>query len=224
MTRGRRPGARRARAQAESVGGEIRLARGEHALTLRHASRRAGVSPDTQRRVEAGDPGISITTLCAIGDAVGLDVVVRTYRGRGPSLRDSGQLGVIEIICGIAHSSWKAELEVRAGDHGEACDVGLFGPMEIIDAEVDRMVTDFQAQYRRNARKRDYLAERHQRPVRLVMVVEDTERNRTAIAPHAEFIATALPAESREILRSLRSGEALGRDGLLWIRRRQPPR
>jgi hypothetical protein len=55
------------------------------------------------------------------------------------------------------------------------------------------------------------------------MVVEDTERNRAAVAPHLAFIRTALPARSREILKSLRTGEPLGRDGLLWLRRRRPP-
>lgn len=224
MANAGRRGARRARAQAESVGAEIRVARGDHAMTLTKASRRAGVSPDTQRRVENGDPGISITTLCAVGDAVGLDVVVRIYQGRGPSLRDSGQLEVAEIVCSLAHPSLNAQLEVRAGDHGEACDVGFFGPIEIIATEVDRMMTDFQAQYRRNINKRNYLAARHQRPVRLVMVVEDIARNRAALVPHSDFIRTALPAGSREILKALRAGEPLGRDGLLWIRRRKPPR
>jgi transcriptional regulator with XRE-family HTH domain len=85
-------------------------------MTMARASRRAGVSPDTQRRVEEGDPGISIATLCAVGDAVGLDIVVRTYRGRGISLRDSGQLEVAEIVCGLAHRSLNPQLEVKAGD------------------------------------------------------------------------------------------------------------
>lgn len=218
-----RRGERRAQAQAESVGGAIRVARGERAMTLTSASRRAGVSPDTQRRVENGDPGISISTLCAVGDAVGVDVVVQTYQGRRPSLRDSGQLAVAEIVCGQTHPSLNAQLEVLAGDHGEACDIGLFGPIEIIATEIDRLITDFQAQYRRNVKKRDYLAARHQRPVRLVMAVEDTERNRAALAPHAALIRASLPAGSREILKALRTGEPLGRDGLLWIRRRKPP-
>ena len=219
----RRLGERRAHAQGETVGGEIKVARGEHGLTRAQASRRAGVSPDTQRRVEEGDPGVSITTLCAVGEAVGLDVVVRAYPGRGHSLRDTGQLAIAELVCGIADPSWKAALEVPAGDHGEACDIAFLGATEIIDTEIDRMILDFQAQYRRNSRKRAYLVERHQRPVRLVMVLEDTDRNRAAVAPHADFIKSALPAGSREILSALRNGAPLGRDGLLWIRRRQPP-
>ena len=219
----RRLGGRRAHVQGETVGGEIKVARGEHGLTRAQASRRAGVSPDTLRRVEAGDPGVSITTLCAVGEAVALDIVIRAYPGRGHSLRDTGQLAVAELLSAIANPSWKAALELPAGDHGEACDIGFFGSTEIIDTEIDRMILDFQAQYRRSNRKRSYLAERHQRPVRLVLAVEDTERNRAAVAPHADFIKAVLPAGSREILKALRSGVPLGRDGLLWIRRRKPP-
>lgn len=202
---------------------EVRAARAEHALTLEQVGRRAGVSPDTVRRVEAGEPGVRIDTLCAVGTAVSLDVVVRAYRSRPPSLRDSGQLKVAEVMCSIAHASWDRVLELRAGDHGEAADIGFFGPREIIDAEIDRLILDYQDQHRRNVQKRDYLAARHQRPVRLVMVIEDTVRNRTAIAPHLSLIRSALPAGSRDVLRALRTGEPLGRDGLLWIRRHRPP-
>lgn len=218
-----RLGGRRAQAQADSIGGEIKIGRGEHGLTRAHAARRAGVSPDTQRRVEEGDPGVSLATLCAVGEAAGLEVVVRGYRGRGHSLRDTGQMTIVELVCALAHPSWQADLEVRAGDHGEACDIGFYGPMEIINAEVERMILDFQAMHRRNARKRAYLAARHQRPVRLVIILEDTQRNRTAMALHASLISTAYPAASREVLHALRTGEPLRRDGLLWIRRRKPP-
>lgn len=215
---------KRSRAQSESVGSTIALSRADRAATREQISRRAGVSRDTVRRVEEGDPGVQLDTLCAVGSAVGLDVVVRAYPADPPSLRDSGQLQLAELICSLTHTSWTPELELAAGDHGEAADIGFFGAREIIDTEIDRLILDFQGQHRRNSRKREYLAARHQRPVRLVMVVEDTNRNRAAIAAHAAFVRTALPADSREVLRALRTGEPLGRDGLLWIRRRQPPR
>jgi transcriptional regulator with XRE-family HTH domain len=223
MTTRRLEAQRRARTQAEHIAAEVRAARAEHALTLEHVGRRAGVSPDTVRRVEAGEPGVRIDTLCAVGTAVSLDVVVRAYRSRPPSLRDSGQLEIAEIVCSVAHAAWDRVLELRAGDHGEAVDIGFLGRREIIDTEIDRLILDFQDQHRRNALKRDYLAARHQRPVRLVMVIEDTTRNRAAVAPHLPFITSALPAASREVLRALRTGEPLGRDGLLWIRRNRPP-
>ena len=214
---------RRARAQAAQAGREIAAARTEHDMSRAQAGRRARVSPDTQRRVEEGDPGVKIVTLCAVAEAVGLDIVIRIYRGRPPGLRDSGQMRVAERLLAIAHSSWEPRLELTAGDHGEAADIGLFGPSEIIDIEVDRLLSDFQDRYRRNSRKREWIGAHHERPVRLVMAVEDSPRNRKAIAPHAAFIRSVLPAGSREILEALRHGHPLGRDGLLWVRRRQPP-
>ncbi len=203
------------------MGREIRLARVEQAMTRVSASRRAGVSPDTERRVEVGEPGVSISTLCAVGQAVGIDIVLRAYRARPIGLRDSGQLSLAELIRGLATPHWTVAFESPAGDHGEACDVVLYGPLEIIDIEIDRRLVDFQAQYRRNVLKRDYLAARHQRPVRLVMAIEDTRRNRAALEPHAQLVAAAIPGTSRDVLRAIRTGRPLGADGLLWIRRRR---
>jgi transcriptional regulator with XRE-family HTH domain len=205
------------------AGAEILSARQEHGLTRRDVARRAGVSPDTERRAEEGDPGIQVNTLCSIGQAVGLDIVVNVYRGRPLPLRDTGQLEIARIVAGLLHASWEPRFEITAGDHGEAADLGLFGPTEIIDSEIDRILGDFQDRFRRNSQKRDWIAAHHQRPVRLVMIVEDTPRNRAAVAPHADLIRTALPADSRDVLRALRSGKPLGKDGLLWIRRRDPP-
>ena len=201
----------------------MRNARADRGLTLKQVARRAGISPDTARRVERGDPGAELDTLCAVGAAVGLDLVLQDYPANPPSLRDSGQLAVAQFLCSLAHASWKPQLEVSAGDHGEAIDVGFFGAGEIVDVEVDRLILDWQRQYRRNALKRDYLAAQHRRPVRLVMAIEDTIRNRNAVAPHLAVIRDVLPAGTREVLRALRSGEPLGRDGLIWIRRSRIP-
>ncbi len=215
-------GLQRARAQAEAIGQEIRLARIERGLRRSAASRRAGISADTQRRVELGDPSATMATLCVVAQAVGIDVVLRGYPGRGPSLRDTGQLGIAELIRAVAHPSWNVALEVPAGERGEAIDLVLFGSREIVAVEIDRMLVDFQAQYRRNVRKRDHLAGRHQRPVRLVMLIEDTRRNRAVHAAHATLLTSVLPAVSREVLQAVRTGRPLGRDGLAWIRRRRP--
>jgi transcriptional regulator with XRE-family HTH domain len=215
-----RSGIRRARDQAERAAVEIRLARATSGLSRRAAAARAGVSCDTERRVEFGDPHVGVDALCAVGTAVGLDIVIRAYPSRPSSLRDSGQLALARLVCDEAHAVWNAVLEVPAGDHGEATDIGLFGSQEILATEIERLMLDFQAQYRRGARKRDELARRHDRPVRFVLIVEDTRRNRAALAEHETFIRHSLPAGSREVLKALRTGQPLGRDGLLWLRRR----
>lgn len=221
--RNRRLGDRRARQQADRIGTEIALARASLCISLREVARRAGVSPESVRRVERGDPSVQLDTICAVAEAVGVDVVITGYPAAGVSLRDAGQLTIARIVCSAAHPSWQAQLEVPAGDHGEAIDLVFFGPREIIAAEIDRRLLNFQETHRRNIRKRDYLAARHQRPVRSVLITEDSRRNRQAVEPHLELIRRVLPAGSREILNAVRSGEPLGRDGLLWMRPYRPP-
>ena len=222
--RRRLAGVRRARRQSEAFGADVAMARAGMGLSLRMTGLRSGVSADAIRRVERGDPSVQLDTLCAIGEAVGLDVVLKGYSSGLPSLRDTGQLGIARLLCGLAHPGWKPRLEAPAGAHGEAVDIGFFGPLEILATEIDRLLLDFQDVHRRNVRKQQFLADHHQRPVRLVMVVQDSPRNRRAVEPHLELLRAVLPAGSREVLESLRSGEPLGRDGLLWIRPHRPPR
>lgn len=221
--RHRRLGQQRARRQAGLIAEEVRFARARIRATLREVGRRAGVSPETVRRIELGDASVEMSTLCAVAEAVGVDVVVKGYPASGFLMRDSGQLTIARMVCAIAHPAWHTELEVPAGDHGQAIDIGFFGSSEIIATEIDRLLLDWQEPHRRNVRKRDYLSARHQRPVRLVMVTEDTPRNRRAVEPHMDLIRAVLPAGSREILGALRAGQPLGRDGLLWIRPSRPP-
>lgn len=203
----------RARQQAARVGGEIKLGRSVLELSLADVARRAQVGRSTVARVEGGDTGVGLDTLCAVGTAVGLDIVVRAYPGRPPSLRDTGQLEVAEFICAQANSRWRPALEVRAGDNNESADLVFFGPDEIVHTEIERLALDFQSQYRAAARKREFLADQHARPVRLVVAVEDTRRNRAAVMRHEKLIRSELPAESRAILGALRAGSPLGRDG-----------
>jgi len=213
---------RRAAEQSAKIGSEVKLARVTLAMTGRQVADRAGVSSSTEARAELGDPNLTVGTMCAVAEAVGLDIVIRAYNGRAPSLRDSGQLASANQLQSWAHSSWQPDVELLIGPHGESIDVAFFGPSEIWALEIERMATDFQAQYRRADRKREALAALHQRPVRLVLAIEDTRRNRAALEPHLAFIRSIMPAGTREVLGCLRAGQPLGRDGLIWIRR--PPR
>jgi hypothetical protein len=187
-------------------------------MTVKQVAARAGVSWSTVFRVQAGHPGVSAETMCAVAEAVGLDLVLQAYPGRQPSLRDSGQLVIANRLLSQAHAAWQPTMELAIGEQGRAIDIVLSGPGEILACEIERLVVDFQAQYRRADAKRRALAAMHQRPVRLVIVVEDTRRNRRAVQGHPA-IQAALPAGSRDVFGSLRSGRALGRDGLLWLRR-----
>lgn len=208
---------------AAQVGSDIETSRLSLAMTIEEVARHAMVAPSTVVRVCNGDGGVHLDTLCAVADSVGLKISVKAFPGRQPSLRDSGQLRIAEYLVALAHPSLHPSLELPVGDpFGRAADLVFFGPEEIMHKEIERRLPDFQAPYRAATVKRDALQARHARPVRLVMVIEDTRRNRALVAPHAELIRTALPAASFDVLRSVRSGTPLGRDGLLWVRPWRP--
>lgn len=208
-----------AREAMANIGREVLLARTNAGLSRRAAARLAGLSPATVRSVELGKGSVRIGTACRVATAVGLKVWAKAFPVRRPSLRDTGQLRLAERLRSMAHAGLRVALEVPMGG-GRSIDVVVYGPEEIVAIEIYRLLADLQAQYRSAAGKREELAATHQRPVRLVLVVEDTRHNRTVWREHASLAAAMLPAGSREVLRSIRSGAPLGRDGLLWLRPR----
>lgn len=207
------------------IGEEVQTPRTALAASVEEVARRAEVAPSTVARVINGYAGVHLDTLCAVGAAVGLRINVKAFPAAAQTLRDSGQMRMAQYLVTQAHPSLRPALEVPVGDpFGRAADLIFYGPMEIVHHEIERRLPDFQAPYRAATLKRDALQSRHSRPVRLVLVIEDTRRNRALVAPHAELIRTALAATSASILRALRSGTPLGGDGLLWIRPwRSPP-
>jgi transcriptional regulator with XRE-family HTH domain len=201
------------------VEAELRTASAKLRLTKRELARRAGVSRSTLDRLKRGDPSMQVDTLAAILAAAGLDLVVQAYESSGISLRDTGQMEIAEAIRREAGAAWRAVTEIAAGPFGRSADLVLYGPEEVIHFEIERGAADFQAQQRSAKRKREALAAAEARPVRLVLAVEDTRGNRSALEPHAALVRSQHPAGSREIMAALRRGRLLGRDGLLWVRR-----
>lgn len=208
---------RRAREAILEIGREVALARANRGLTRRAAARLARVAPSTQRRIESGDPSVQLDTLARVTSAVGLKLWMRAYPLGGPSLRDSGQLAIASWVQAVVPSSTTVKLEAPVGE-GRAIDVVLFTAGEIVAIEIERLLVDFQAQFRAADAKRSALAAEHTRPVRLVMIVADTHRNRLAVSSHDTLIRSALPGGTRQVVAALRSGRSLGRDGLAWVR------
>ena len=199
---------------------ELQLARAASALTREQVARKAGVAPSTVQRLEAGSVDTGVATLADVMAAVGLDLVLNAYPGNQTRLRDSGQITLVDQLRRLASPYWTPRIEVIAGQHGKSADLVFYGADEILHLEIERRATDFQSQYRAAEGKREYLSGRSERPVRLVLVFEDTRRNRDALWPHAALIRAQLPANSRAVLKALKRGHPLGSDGLLWLRRR----
>lgn len=216
----RRGWERIAAAAAEAIGREVVLGRSNLGLSIAAAARLAGVSRDTQVRVEAGSASVGIDTACRVAAAIGLKIWVKVFPMASPSLRDTGQLRCAELLRNAASSKWKVAIEFGLGNLLSA-DVVLFGPLEIIHIEIERYLADWQAQYRAAASKRDLLGNMHTRPVRLVIAIEDTEHNRAAVRTHRQLVSSMLPAGTRTSMRAIRSGDPLGSDGIVWVRPRR---
>jgi DNA-binding XRE family transcriptional regulator len=212
-----------AREMAQRIGEEVMLSRVGLGLSNRAAARLAGVAPHTQEKVEAGDPTVQIDTACRVAAGVGLRTWGRTFPASEPSLRDTGQLETADWLKSIAHNSYASAVELALGNLRSA-DLVLLGPTEIIDVEIERLLEDFQLQTRIQREKREALAAMHQRPVRLVLAIADTDRNRRVVRPHGALIRAEFPAGTREVTAAIRSGKPLGRDGILWVRRRRADR
>lgn len=206
---------------------DLVAARAVAGLSQGQVARRAGVSQALVSQVERGRtvPGLSV--MYRLAAATGHDLSLRLFPADGVRLRDSGQLRVAEEIRAIAHPGWQLRLEVpvAALPDRRAADIVLTGPSESVEIEIERGLLDLQAQLRSGQLKRTALAERIGRDVRLVIALPDTRRNRAAVEQHRRLLDTALPVASRSIWVSLRSGEPIGGDGLLWVRiRARTPR
>jgi transcriptional regulator with XRE-family HTH domain len=211
---------RRASAQAGGLADELRAARGALGLSRAAVAKAAGVARSTVERAESGDAHLTVVALTGIMAAVGLDLSIRVFPGEHSRIRDSRHATYVAALEALAVPHRRARIEVAAGEHGRSADLVLYGADEVIHVEVERRITDLQAQLRNAFRKREALVGRTDRAVRLVIAVPDTRSNRDVLRPHIGLLAAQLPGSTRDVLRALRTGENLGRDAMAWLRPR----
>ncbi|HJP70736.1 MAG TPA: helix-turn-helix transcriptional regulator [Candidatus Limnocylindria bacterium] len=202
------------------VGNDIKLLRLSSGQTQRQISARAGIAQSFESAIERGIQPASMEVLASLAAAGGGRLVVRVSPGDGISLRDSGQLEVVQLIAGECHRRWRKTVERAVGRPPDrrAADLVVEIAEEVDMIEVERAWVDHQAQYRPLQLKRQALAEELGRRVNLIIGLLDTDRSRSAMAGYEAVIRDTLPVSSRRIWSSLRSGEPIGGDGILWIR------
>lgn len=203
-------------------GRELRIA--AEGLPQREIARRAGLSQSTVSRIMGGRLVPSVDLMVRLAVAVGHRFTFKLYPQDGVGLRDSGQMSLAEVVRSEAHAIWHIQLEVpiAAWPDRRAGDMLLEQPRESDLIEIERGFYDFQAQLRRAQLKRTALAERLGRRVNLLIGVPDTTSARRNLAPHQLLIRSAMPVTSRRAWSAIRSGEPVGGDALIWIRRRPP--
>lgn len=202
------------------TGREVRLARVQLGMSQQSVATRARISQSTLSRIELGTYSTDVATLARISAAVGTRLSVQLYPTERVRLRDSGQLGIAQALTSLAHPDWRPSLELPVAPPPDmrAADLVFTSPLEVLHLEIERNLVDLQAQLRAGLLKREALAQRYQEPVRFVLVLPDTTRLRRLVDSQSALISTALPRNSRQTAAALRGGEALGADGLLWVR------
>lgn len=219
----RRPseiGALRAADIRRWVGRDLRILRVTTAQSQRRMASRCGISQSFESQVERGIGNASLEVLAALAEAGGGKLVVRIVPGDGVSLRDSGQLEIVQLISTECHDRWRRIVEMPVGEASDrrAADLVVQLPEEVNLVEVERAWVDHQAQYRNLQLKRTALSQQLGRPVNLIIALVDTERTRRALTGFEAIIRETLPVPSRRIWACLRSGTPIGGDGILWVR------
>jgi hypothetical protein len=180
----------------------------------------AGLSQSMVAAAERGVPGISLDARCRMVAACGHELSLKLYPVSTIGLRDSGQLALAEKIGNVASSScWRCRFEVPTGPGPmHAADILLENEQQVVQIEVERALVDFQAQWRAANLKRESLAGRLGRDVRLVVAVPDTSTVRRMLEQHADLISRAMPMNSKGIWLALRGCLVLDGDGLVFVR------
>jgi len=209
--------------QLARFGLEIRTARVSSGISQQELAHRSGVSQGFISMVERGrrTPGLEVANRLAA--ACGLQLWLRLFPGDGVTLRDSGQLAMATAIVNAAHADYRCRSEVPIGIPGDrrAHDLVMELPTETLALELERGFADLQAQIRAAQLKRDALAARTDRPVRLVIAAPDTRAIRRMLRDHAALLVNTFGVPSRAIWRSIRTGRPIGADGILLVPNRR---
>lgn len=219
----RRPvdvGTLRARELRRWVGRDLRIMRVTGGSPQRRVAARSGISQPFLSVVERGGGGASLEVLSTLAEAVGGRLSIRVIPGDGVSLRDSGQLHIVQLIARQCHPRWRHEIERPVADPPDrrAADLVLELAEEVNVVEVERWWVDHQAQLRALQLKRDALSHRMGRRVNLVVCVLDTRRNRASLNAFEASVQQSFPVRARAVWHALQSGVPIGGDAFVWIR------
>lgn len=194
--------------------GDARRAAG---LSARDVAIAAGVSDDTIRRLERGEPRTATIDLIArVAEVVGLQLGASLHPNGDP-VRDRGHLVLIDRLRKRLGPTVRLRTEVpipisgdlRSGDAVVAV-VSADGLADIL-IEAETHLDDIQLVERRGAAKQRDLGAR-----RFVLLVADTKHNREVIERHPE-LRERFPVGARTALAALARGQDPGGDCLIVL-------
>jgi transcriptional regulator with XRE-family HTH domain len=198
----------------QRLGRELRLARITAGLSQAVVAGRSGTSKAQVSRIEHGKvKRLSLLMLARLGAAVGLRFSAQLYPGVRRVL-DAPQLALFDRLRQRIAQLWNWELEVPMPQERDlrAVDARISRGSCSIAIEAITRLADVQAQVRAAQRKRRDIG-----ATRLILLVNDSNANRRAIAEVQPMLAEAFTLATRRILAALAAGEDPGRDCLLVL-------
>jgi transcriptional regulator with XRE-family HTH domain len=198
----------------QRIGRELRLARITAGLSRAVVAARIGTSKAQVSRIEHGKVRrLSLLMAHRHAAAVGLRFSAQLYPGVRRVL-DAPQLALLSRLRERISQAWTWELEVPmplARDL-RAVDARISINGISIAIEAITRLADVQAQVRAAQHKRRDIG-----ATRLILLVNDSNANRRAIAEVQPMLAEAFPITTRRTLAALAAGEDPGRDCLLLL-------
>jgi transcriptional regulator with XRE-family HTH domain len=184
------------------VAEDIRRSRTGAGLSLRAASKAAGIDHATLWRFERGmATALNVEEIAAVGAVVGLDIRLRAFPAGDP-IRDAGQQRLLERLRRILHPSltWRTEVPLPDDFERRAWDAMIGATAWRIAVDAETVLADVQAVERRfNLKAADTGLDL------VLLLVADTRRNRRALAA-APTAFGGLDRNARPILSALRRG------------------
>jgi transcriptional regulator with XRE-family HTH domain len=208
--------ARRAARILASLGEELREARLSAGLSQAAVAEAAEISRARYGRIERGlSAGLSVRDLARLGAVLGLDLGVRLFPAGAP-LRDAAQVRKLTQLISLARRPLRCRTEVglpRTTEHVElrSWDAVLDDASGRTKVEVEMRLHDAQALERRvNLKRRDDPAGG------FLLVVADTDRNRSVLAEHPNLFPD-LPRLRPSIVRAALLAGRLPPTGLVVL-------
>ena len=209
--------ARRAHQRVGHAVAELRRARIGAGLSQERVAQRIGVSRSRVSRIELGrEPQVPAAVLIQMAAVVGLDLVVRAYPGRDPTL-DAGQRRLLRRLADRLGPGWRWQFEVPLPIIGDRRAWDAVGTCQATDLRIHveaetRLEDSVQALLRRVALKR-----RDTAAGRVVLVAADTRHNREVVRAAGPELAALFPGDPRQALARLAAGLDPGADVLLLV-------
>ena len=217
----------RLRRLERAVGDDLARLRVDAGATKAAVARAAGIDRTFYGRMEIGEAHPSLGSLVAAATAIGADVSIRLYPGRGPRLTDRHSARMMEATLRELAPVWRPHLEVQVERPVRGYIDAVFERRDhplLVVAEYESMLPRLEQQIRWASQKAaaiassDLVGPGPVPEVSKLLVLRSTERTRSLARTFEAPLRGAYPASTRDAVKSLRTGSSWPGDAIAWVR------